>query len=522
MTHSALDNSFDGIGDFRNPPSAVPHTLAALLKGIAGGKLPEVSVGRLITDSRRVGRGDLFFAIKGHKTDGNFYLEEAIDRGAAAVISEREPGPRASRVPWVTVESPRDVLAAVAARFYGHPDRELDLVGVTGTNGKTTVTFLVQHILERLGRKTGLIGTVRYDLGGRTLPSFRTTPESVDTFSMLHQMRRQGCKACAMEVSSHGIEQRRVQAMAFRVAAFLNLTQDHIDYHGSMEDYFAVKARLLNGGIGPLPGVAVGNEASPWGQRLLKELPSDLLKLSFGGSRSDFRAESVELEPAGTRFELHWPGGRRQVETPLLGAFNVSNCLAALAIIGALGLDVAAASAVLSGFSGVPGRMERVDDGLPFKVLVDYAHTDDAMENALTMLRPVTPGRLLVVFGCGGERDRVKRPRMTRAVLRFGDLAWITSDNPRNESLEQIFADMREGVASGLEDRVLCIVDRRRAISEALDHAEPGDTVLIAGKGHETYQEIGGSILPFDDRQVVRELIRKKGLLRDNLRKEEE
>lgn len=494
-------------------PLAAKRTLRALVHGLENSKFTgngDVAVTSLITDSRRVTPGALFFAIEGATTSGSFYVEEAIDRGAVGIVGERAPGPRMS-VPYLQVDNARIALAEIAGRFFDHPDRALDLVGVTGTNGKTTVTMLTQHLLADQPHKVGLIGTVRYDLGRRTLPSYKTTPESVDIYSMLDQMRAEGCHSAVLEVSSHAIDQQRVRGVRFPVAAFLNLTQDHIDYHQSMEAYFETKQRLFTGETGNKPEAAVINIDDPYGRRLAHELETQVRVITFGlGEGAEIRARAINLSPTGSEFTLTWPGGEAIVTTELAGKYNISNLLAALAIGSALGRDINDLLPRILSFPGVPGRMERIDEGQPFPVLVDYAHTDDALRNALSMLREITPGRVLTVFGCGGNRDREKRPLMTKAVQELSDFAWATADNPRREALSSIFDDMRKGVTKPGE--IEFIDERRRAISLALDAARPGDCVLIAGKGHETYQEFADTVAPFDDRQVARELLNLKKL----------
>ncbi|MDP0495140.1 MAG: UDP-N-acetylmuramoyl-L-alanyl-D-glutamate--2,6-diaminopimelate ligase, partial [Verrucomicrobiota bacterium JB024] len=452
--------------------------------------------------------GSLFFALGGQRTDGNHYIEEANDPGAVGIVSE-SPAESIRQVPFLQVKDCRAALAEVARRFHGRPDDELDLFAITGTNGKTTVSFLAQHLLADEPHTVGLIGTVHYDLGKRTLPSYKTTPESVDIYSMLSQMVSEGCKQAVLEVSSHAIQQQRVDGMNFPVAAFLNLTQDHIDYHRNMEAYFEAKTRLFTGALGTLPKTALVNIDDPYGRRLVGMIPEQVKVITFGVcADADLRAEHVKLGASGSSFDLVWPEGRARVETPLLGHFNVANTLAAIGLAYAYGKSPVDLVARLAAFGGVPGRMEKVETGAPYQVLVDYAHTDDALTNALTMLREITPGRLLVVFGCGGDRDRTKRPKMTHAVQNFADYAWATADNPRKEDLKQIFEDMRGGVS--VPERIAFVEDRRRAISLALEQAGPGDCVLIAGKGHETYQEFSDTVIPFDDRQVARELIKLK------------
>ena len=466
----------------------------------------------IVMDSRRVAPGNLFFALPGLRSDGAKFIDEAIQRGAVAVVATSLPAHAHAKVTFLQVADARASLALVARRYFKAPDADLRVIGVTGTNGKTTVTHLLKHFLaERGARRVGMMGTVSYDLGQRTVPSYKTTPESLDIFGMLAQMRTAGCAEAVMEVSSHGIDQQRVQGMEFAVAVFTNLTRDHLDYHKTLENYFAAKARLFNGGVGAVPKVAVVNLDDPYGRRLAEAAPAGVQVVTFGESpEAQVRAEAVELGFKGTAFRLVYPGGSLAVLSPLIGRYNVSNLLAAFATLHALGRNLGEAAAALSAFRGPAGRMERIEAGQPFNVLVDYAHTDDALRNALGMLRTITPGRLLVVYGCGGNRDRSKRPLMTSAVQEVADFAWATADNPRSEALSQIFTDMRAGVAD--EAKIVFVDDRRRAISLALDQARPGDSLLIAGKGHETFQEFADTVIPFDDRQVVRELIAVKQL----------
>ncbi|MBL9215115.1 MAG: UDP-N-acetylmuramoyl-L-alanyl-D-glutamate--2,6-diaminopimelate ligase [Opitutaceae bacterium] len=460
----------------------------------------------LAMDSRRVMAGNLFFALPGRRADGNSFIDEAISRGAVGIVAERIPSVTAAKVTYVQVRDARRALAEVAQRYFGFPDRALDLVGVTGTNGKTTVTNLIKHLLSTGTQRVGLIGTVNYDLGARIVPSYRTTPESLELFGMLAQMRDAGCRQAAMEVSSHGIDQLRVLGVQFGVAVFTNLTRDHLDYHQTLEAYFEVKSRLFNGGTGQAPRAAAINLDDPFGRRLAAAVPAGVRVVTFGEDpAATVRAEDVRLNFKSTRVRLVWPEGALELESPFIGRYNVSNLLAAFAACYALGRDPLVIAARLKSFPGVPGRMERIEEGQPYNVLVDYAHTDDALRNALGMLRVITPGRLLVVFGCGGNRDRTKRPLMTAAVQEYADHAWATADNPRTEALAQIFSDMRAGVRE--PGKITFVDDRRRALSLALDAAREGDCLLIAGKGHETYQEFADTIVPFDDRQVVRELI---------------
>jgi len=479
----------------------------------------DCAISGLVMDSRRVVPGSVFFALPGRRSDGAQFIDEAISRGAVAIVAQTLPALVPSKVSCVQVAESRVVLARAAQRYYGYPDRALAAIGVTGTNGKTTVTHLIKHLLDKREQRVGLIGTIHYDLGARTVPSFRTTPESLDVYGMMAQMRDAGCAQVVMEVSSHGIDQHRVLGLGFEVAVFTNLTRDHLDYHDGLEAYFAVKAGWMTGaGLGGTPPkIAVINIDDPYGARLAAMLPEGVRLVTYGESPTAMiRAEAVELGFKSTQFRLVWPGARAGSEnslaltSPLIGRYNVSNLLAAAAVAWSTGRDLRKCLARLASFKGVPGRMEQVEAGQPYSVLVDYAHTDDALRNALGMLRAITPGRLMVVFGCGGQRDRAKRPLMTAAVQAYADFAFATADNPRGEPLAQIFEDMQGGVSDAA--RIAWIDDRRRAISLALDACKGGDLLLVAGKGHESYQEFADTVIPFDDRQTVRELIAIKAL----------
>jgi len=477
----------------------------------------DCAISGLVMDSRRVVPGAVFFALPGRRSDGAQFIDEAISRGAVAIVAQKLPALVPSKLTYVQVAEPRVVLARAAQRYYGYPDRALSTIGVTGTNGKTTVTHLVKHLLDTPKQRVGLIGTIHYDLGARTVPSYRTTPESLDVYGMMAQMRDAGCVQTAMEVSSHGIDQHRVLGLGFEVAVFTNLTRDHLDYHDGLEDYFKAKARFFTGetigGLGPNPPpkIAVINTDDPYGQRLeTMLLPSTRLVTYGENAEATIRAEAVELGFKTTRLRLVWPEGSCELTSPLIGRYNVSNLLAAAAVAWSTGRDLRKCLARLASFKGVPGRMEQVEAGQAYSVLVDYAHTDDALRNALGMLRTITPGRLMVVFGCGGQRDRAKRPLMTAAVQEFADFAFATADNPRGEPLAQIFSDMESGVSAPA--RIAWVDDRRRAISLALDACKAGDCLLVAGKGHESYQEFADTVIPFDDRKTVRELIGIKAL----------
>jgi len=465
----------------------------------------------LITDSRRVTPGSAFFAIPGQRANGNDFLDEAIDRGAKTIVTCEDNGQFPSDVTSIKTENPRLLLAKYAKRHHGSPDKHLNIVGVTGTNGKTTVSTLTRHLLERPGRPVGLIGTVRYHLGDREVPSFKTTPESSDIYPLLRSMLAAGCSEAVMEVSSHGIHQSRVAELEMEVAVFLNLTRDHLDYHGNMEKYFCEKRKIFNGQNGVLPKVAVINADCPYGRRLINELPPQVHILTFGESEnSTFRARNISLGSGGAEFILDGPFGSTVVSTPLLGRYNIMNVLAAFTIVHALGVKVSDAIHRITAFKGVDGRMEAVDRGQGYNVVVDYAHTPDALRNALSMLRECTTGKLHLVFGCGGDRDRGKRLEMTKVACAGADKVWATTDNPRTEPQVSIFNDMRKGMSKN--SKVYFVDDRRRAISMALDAATNGDCVLIAGKGHEAFQEVQYTAIPFDDRLVAGELLSAKQL----------
>ena len=473
----------------------------------------ERPISGLVMDSRRVVPGNLFFALPGLRSDGLSFVDEAISRGAAAIIAQKIPAYASPKVTFIQVSDARAMLARVSQRYYKFPDRSLSVIGVTGTNGKTTVTHLIRHLMNATER-VGMLGTINYDLGARTVPSYRTTPESLDIFGMLAQMRDAGCHNAVMEVSSHGIAQQRVLGLEFGAAVFTNLTRDHLDFHKTLDAYFEVKTRLFTGSLGAVPRLAVINLDDPYGQRLADKLAAEVPSarvITYGENPAAMvRAENVSLGFRETTFSLAWPGGSVQVDSPLIGRYNVSNFLAAAATALGLGRDPRPFASRIRDFAGVPGRMERIEEGQPFNVLVDYAHTDDALRNALGMLRAITPGRVIVVFGCGGNRDRTKRPMMVKAVQESADFAFATADNPRGESLDRIFEDMKAGVTDA--SKIAWVDDRRRAISLALDQARAGDCLLIAGKGHESYQEFADTVIPFDDRQVVRELIGVKAM----------
>jgi len=461
----------------------------------------------IVYDSRRVTPGMVFVAIPGAHVDGHDFINTAIDRGAAAIICERNgfSSPRATKIKVADV---RETMARAAASYYQHPSTKLQIIGVTGTNGKTTVAFMVKEILEAAGIKTGLLGTVRYEIGDRIIPAARTTPESLEVQQMMAQMVLSGCKACVMEVSSHALEQKRIAGIDFDVAIFTNLTQDHLDYHGTMENYFAAKQKLFTKTAnGSKRGSVVINIDDASGVRLVKETDVEV-KLTYGiRSAASLRATKVQLGADVTSFTVEAPEKSFACKLPLIGRHNIYNALAAAGAGFALGIETKKIQAALGNMTPVPGRLESVSAGQKFAVFVDYAHTDDALHNVLTTLREVTKGRLLLLFGCGGNRDSGKRPKMGRVAAEFADFTIITSDNPRNEQPEKIAAQIEEGFRSVKPRDYTVELDRKRAIIEIISRAKAGDTVLLAGKGHETYQEFEDTVVPFDDRVYAREAL---------------
>ena len=466
----------------------------------------------LVTDSRRILPGSLFFALPGLRTSGHQFLDDVISRGASAIISS-EPVAGLPAVAAAQVKETRKVLAEVARRYHGNPEQKLKLVGVTGTNGKTTITTLLRHLLQQTGENWGLIGSVRYQLGRRSIPAYKTTPESADLAGFFRQMVESQCAGACLEVSSHALHQDRVHGFSFAAAAFTNLTRDHIDYHGDLESYLDAKTILFDGRSGSIPKVSVINVDDAAGKNLAQSCRTRGSVITFGiHTPADLQATDIVFNPRGSEFTVHWSGQSARFNSPLPGEYNISNILCALALAASLGRDPLAMVEAVKAFPGVAGRMERVEAGQSFPVFIDYAHTDDALRNALQMLRSITPGRVLCVFGCGGNRDRGKRPAMTKAVAELAHQAWATADNPRKENLATIFADMREGLGS--LPNIEFINDRRDAIGRALAAAQPNDCVIIAGKGHETTQEFHDTVVPFDDRLIAKEILE----LRRNLR----
>ena len=482
--------------------AAVPHSL------VLGD--PEVSLTGVTCDSREVRPGDAFFALRGFRKDGRVFAREAAERGAAAVFAHAGPEGPWSGIPWIVCPRDREAFSAAAAAVYQTRGLPVKLLGVTGTNGKTTTAYLLRSILGGAGG-AGMLGTIEYDDGKGLRPAERTTPEAHHIHRWLRTLHEEDIPFGIMEVSSHSLALHRVSDLAFAVAAFTNLTRDHLDFHRNMEEYFQAKRRLFS--LLAPDGTAVLNLEDPYGLRLASEMEGRRL-LTVGFSRpAEVRPQKVTLDLSGISGRFATPFGPLPVRSPLLGAFNLQNLLVAAASALAAGATLEQTAAGIEALAGVPGRVERVSAGQPFTAVVDYAHTDDALKNLLTTLRDLKPKRLITVFGCGGDRDRTKRPLMGTVAARLSDVVVLTSDNPRSEDPAAIAEEVEAGIRPelGPEKRFLRILDRREAIREALSMALPGDVVVVAGKGHERTQTTGGEVRPFHDPTVLRELLGEMG-----------
>jgi UDP-N-acetylmuramoyl-L-alanyl-D-glutamate--2,6-diaminopimelate ligase len=473
----------------------------------------DVQVTGLTDDSRAVKPGSVFVAVKGGRTDGHAFLRQAVAAGAAALVVQDRVQEAALSVPLVRVNDSRQALGLLASRFHGEPSARLRMIGVTGTNGKTTITYLCKSVLEAAGRKVGVIGTVAYQIGAERLPASHTTPGAVELQELLARMVAAGLDSAVMEVSSHALALDRIAGCEFDVAIFTNLTQDHLDFHADLEDYFQAKLRLFTSltPAGKKPGSkrAVVNVDDERGRRVCEATRVPVWTYAIK-QPSDIRAEDVRLSLAGTSFTAVTPNGRFPVESRLVGEHNVYNMLAAIGMGLHENLPPDTIRAGLRAVDNVPGRFERVEAGQSFTVVVDYAHTEDALVRLLTAADRLKTGRIITVFGCGGDRDRGKRPKMGRAAARYSDVVFVTSDNPRSEDPMAIIREIEAGIReAGAKGRYEVIADRRKAIEAAIREAKPGDMVLIAGKGHEDYQIVGSERFHFDDREVAREAIQK-------------
>jgi UDP-N-acetylmuramoyl-L-alanyl-D-glutamate--2,6-diaminopimelate ligase len=481
------------------------------------GRLPEIR--QVVSDSRQVGPGSLFVAVRGRHSDGHAFIKEALERGAVAVVIEESAGKPALKegVPVIRVRDSRVALARLAERFYGYPSSHLRVVGVTGTNGKTTVTYVIRSILQAAGFRVGLFGTVAYDLAGEMMPSTHTTPESHILQGLLARLVEKGAGYAVMEVSSHALTLNRVEGCEFDVAVFTNLTQDHLDFHNTMEEYFESKRKLFLGLTSTarkaFPKRAVINRDDVWGRRLVESVTAPVW--TYGLDRqADLTAQDLQSSLDGLTFTAVTPAGVFPVRTRLAGRYNVYNLLAAIGTALHLEIRSEHIQQGIASLPGVPGRFERLDSGQGFKVIVDFAHTEDALDRLLRAVAELTPVRIITVFGCGGDRDRGKRAPMGRVAARYSDVVVITSDNPRSEDpvgiMKEVEAGVREGSALKKDPlQVLTVADRREAIEQALSLARPGDAVVLAGKGHEEYQIIGDRVIPFNDRRIANDWIQR-------------
>lgn len=471
-----------------------------------------LEVSGLDYDSRRIEPGYVFFAFPGAHVDGTKFARSAAQRGALAAVSELAR-PDEMELPWIRVEHGRRALAISAKHFYGAPDERLGLTGITGTNGKTTTGFLTDAILQSSGKTTALVGTVEYRLAGKRLPAVNTTPESLDLYRLFHQLEQSGGSHATMEVSSHALALGRVYGIDFHTAVFTNLTRDHLDFHHTMEEYFAAKSLLFQPetslGSAPPPRWAVINHDDPYGRRI--PISPDTRVVSYGFDEgATLRASGMQMDFEGLRFTIEHEGARIPIRSPLVGRINVYNIMAACGAALSYGFEWDAIAQGVASCRAVPGRFERVDEGQPFMVVVDYAHTDDALKNVIAVARGLNPQRVITLFGCGGDRDRTKRPLMGMAAAEGSDYVVLTSDNPRSEDPLDIINDALVGLRR-YDTPHIVEPDREKAIAAAIHEARAGDIVILAGKGHEPYQVLKDRTIAFDDREAAREILRSSG-----------
>jgi len=471
-------------------------------------ELAHSQIAALEYDSRRVTQGALFFAFPGAKADGRQFAADALARGAVAVVSESE-APEEIATRSIRVRHGREALSVAARNFYGKPDERLGLTGITGTNGKTTTAYLLDSILRAAGHTTAMLGTIEYHLAGRVIPAVNTTPESLDLVRIFAELEKAGGTQVTMEVSSHALALRRVYGLHFHTAVYTNLTRDHLDFHGTMENYFAAKQMLFDGAGGPPPPFAVMNRDDEWAARLRVNPRTEAIWYGLG-QEATLRPRHISGGFQGLRFEVQYRKQRFNVQSPLIGKINVYNILAACGAALSYGIAAEIVARGIAALPAVPGRFERVDEGQPFVVVVDYAHTDDALRNVIAVARGLNPKRVITLFGCGGDRDRTKRPLMGQAAAEASDLVVLTSDNPRSEDPLAIMNDALVGIRRKDVPHIV-EPDREAAIRRALGEAREGDIVILAGKGHEPYQVLKGRTIDFDDRKVAREVLKGYG-----------
>lgn len=486
------------------------RSLEALFAAIGIGIKSDTAVQRIITDSRDVRAGDIYVAIVGTKNDGHFFIDDAVRRGAVAVVAQKGYDIQELGIPIAIVPDTHSAYAILCRALFDKPDRKLFIIGITGTNGKSSITYILKKIFEAAEKPTGIIGTLGYVIGDNSITLPFTTPTSFQLYSILSKMNDENIRVVAMEVSSHGLHQSRALGIEYDVAVFTNLTQDHLDYHGNMEDYFTAKCLLFRQLEPSKPSVI--NADDPYGARLIKILGKrPIMKYGLESDNLDLTASSVKSDVGSLIFTLETPDGKIPVRMPITGRFNLYNALAAAGAAMAHGIGLSDIARGLSLFRGIKGRFERIEGEQPFTVLIDYAHTPDALYSALAAAREITAGRLIVVFGAGGDRDRSKRPKMGAVASELADEVIVTSDNPRTENPEKIMDMIEEGIPKGYKHNR--IGNRIDAIRHSLDIARRGDTVLIAGKGHEDYQIIGTTKHHLDDAEEVRKWLDERGYL---------
>ncbi len=472
----------------------IPHTL----KNIE----PHQRVFGLCEDSRKIRKGDIFIALKGTNYDGHSFIKESLEKGASAICAQYE-NENSSGAGYILVKDTSSIIHVLAGRFFDYPARSLKVIGITGTNGKTTTAHLVHSILKSNRRTPSLIGTIHHMVNEDIVAAHNTTPGTLELNSLFYAMKEAGSDAVVMEVSSHALAQSRVDAINFSIACLTNITEDHLDYHGDMEAYVAAKKRLFE--TLDKKATAILNSDDDYYKIFKNITEANVMRYGIA-KEAEFKASHIESDGNGSRFFLETPNGTIRIKTSLIGRHNVYNILAASAIAFATDVDLNTFGRAIDNFSSVPGRMEPVEKGQCFRVFIDYAHTADALENVLSILRRITPGKLVAVFGCGGDRDRTKRPKMGSVASLYSDYVILTSDNPRHENPDEIISEIERGFKKGFV-AYKRIPDRRKAIEEALTDREPTDTVLIAGKGHENYQLIGGQAFAFNDRKVTEEIL---------------
>jgi len=475
---------------------------------ISGSKMKEIE--GISLDSRKVDQNYMFVAIKGERTDGHNHIQDAVIRGARTVVCESLPNIKDERTTYIKVTDTSLALARIAANFYDNPSDYLYLAGITGTNGKTTLTYLLESLWKKQGKITGLIGTIENRYAGVTDNSIMTTPDSIELTMLLDKMRRSGVDNVTMEVSSHAIDRKRVYGCNFDTAVFTNITQDHLDYHKTFDNYFKTKKKFFTELLEhstKKKKTAVINIDDRYGRVIASEISSDIITYSTENNKAEVFSSEIELLQNGIQALVHTPYGNIKLRSSLVGRHNLYNLLAAVSVCISQDFDLGSLEEFLSERTIIPGRLERIQNNAGMNVLVDYAHTPDALENVLSTLRAITKGRLIVVFGCGGDRDRGKRPKMGKIAYQMSDLAIITSDNPRTENPEDIIKDIIQGIDKTLEREYLAVENREQAIEKAIGIAKKEDVVLIAGKGHEDYQIIGTNKIHFDDREIAKQYL---------------